>query len=156
MNQLLMQGMPHERKFFLIPLLGLLAKGAAIAGGVASGVAAYQTLAESPGGFRLQPGQRTTALAPYPGGSGPGAMTRGEIERRQAARAIYSRDGGEPSYFRRRRMNVLNPRALRRSIARVKGFSKFAKRVGSYTDPGKSYRLKGFGRKRAAAGRWGR
>jgi len=51
-------------------------------------------------------------------------------------------------FFRRRRMNVLNPRALNRSIRRVKGFAKFAKRVGSFTDPGKSYRLKGFGKRR--------
>jgi hypothetical protein len=49
---------------------------------------------------------------------------------------------------RRRRMNVLNPRALSRSIRRVKGFSKYAKRVGSFTDPGRSYNLKGFKRRK--------
>ncbi len=47
--------------------------------------------------------------------------------------------------FKRRRMNVLNPRALRRSLRRVGGFEKFVKR---------SFRLSGLvrPRKRAAAG----
>lgn len=35
---------------------------------------------------------------------------------------------GEP-VRRRRRMNVLNPRALRRSIRRVEGFARFARRT---------------------------
>lgn len=97
-----------------------------------------------------------SALAPFaPGGYG---MTRNEALRRLAARRAYTGptyqqniealvDGGM-GFRPRRRMNVLNPRALRRSIARVKGFSKFAQRVGSYTQPGKRYRLKGFAHRR--------
>lgn len=38
--------------------------------------------------------------------------------------------GGGRSY---RRMNVLNPRALRRSMRRVQGFAKFARKTISFT-----------------------
>lgn len=44
---------------------------------------------------------------------------------------------------RRRRMDVLNLKALRRAIRRAKGFERQARRVGSFFQPGKSYRLKG-------------
>lgn len=139
------RSMPHEKKFFILPILGLLAKAAPIVGGIASGLAAYESIREGPGGLaRVPAGSRSTALATVP-------RTRSEIERGQALSSLYSRNGGaiDATYTRRRRMNVLNPRALRRSIARVKGFSKFAKRVGSYTNPGQGYKLKGFGRKKA-------
>jgi hypothetical protein len=49
---------------------------------------------------------------------------------------------------RRRRMNPLNIRALRRAIRRAKGFEKQARRVGSFFHPGKTYRLKGRGRRK--------
>ena len=101
-----------------------------------------------------------SAQAPY-------AMTSAEASRRAAAQRQYglrSPSGhslalevapGQRSmalqngmYYRpRRHMNVLNPRALRRSIVRVKGFTKFAQRVGSYTMPGRKYRLKGFAKR---------
>ena len=38
-----------------------------------------------------------------------------------------------PRYRRGRRMNVLNPKALRRSMRRVQGFAKFAKKTISFT-----------------------
>jgi hypothetical protein len=44
---------------------------------------------------------------------------------------------------RRRRLNPLNIKALRRAMRRAKGFEKQARRVGSYFNPGKTYRLKG-------------
>lgn len=37
--------------------------------------------------------------------------------------------GGETGYYKRRRMNVANPRALRRSLRRVAGFGKLASRA---------------------------
>jgi len=53
--------------------------------------------------------------------------------------------GGESGYMvaKRRRLNPLNLKALRRAMRRAKGFEKQAKRVGSYFTPGKTYRLKG-------------
>ena len=108
-----------------------------ILGGVSAGYQVYQSLSTP-----NQP--QTTALATVP-------RTRSELERRAAYTMAVTpgwQDGQGGQFFRRRRMNVLNPRALNRSIRRVKGFAKFAKRVGSFTDPGKSYRLKGFGKRR--------
>jgi len=43
----------------------------------------------------------------------------------------------------RRRMNPLNIKALRRAMRRAKGFERQARRVGSFFNPGKTYRLKG-------------
>lgn len=53
--------------------------------------------------------------------------------------------GGESGYMvaKRRRINPLNIKALRRAMRRAKGFEKQARRVGSFFSPGKSYRLKG-------------
>jgi len=137
---------------WLAAVASLLLRAAPIITAASAGIAAYQTVTgPGPGSFG------TRALAPITGsGGGPLARTRSEMERGQALRAISPTPGWEDVYAREyrsqrfpsRRMNVLNPRALNRSIRRVKGFAKFAKRVGSYTDPGKGYRLKGFGRKR--------
>lgn len=41
--------------------------------------------------------------------------------------------GGESGYIKRRRMNVTNPRALRRAIRRAQGFAKLAKKVLTFT-----------------------
>lgn len=53
--------------------------------------------------------------------------------------------GGATGYElrRRRRINPLNIKALRRAMRRAKGFERQARRVGSFFNPGKSYRLKG-------------
>lgn len=58
--------------------------------------------------------------------------------------------GGESGYMvaRRRRINPLNIKALRRAMRRAKGFEKQARRVGSFFNPGKSFRLKGRGRRK--------
>lgn len=37
--------------------------------------------------------------------------------------------GGDTGYYRRRRMNVANPKALRRAIRRAHGFAKLARKV---------------------------
>lgn len=41
--------------------------------------------------------------------------------------------GGATGYVKRRRMNVTNPRALRRAIRRAQGFAKLARRVLTFT-----------------------
>lgn len=56
--------------------------------------------------------------------------------------------GGATGYMipggkKRRRLNPLNIRALRRAMRRAKGFEKQARRVGSFFSPGKTFRLKG-------------
>jgi len=53
--------------------------------------------------------------------------------------------GGATGYMvlRRRRINPLNIKALRRALRRAKGFEKQARRVGTYFNPGKAYKLKG-------------
>ena len=131
----------------MIPPLFLAALGPILAGlgkailpSVISGVAGY-AVSELTG-----TGTSTSkALVPVTGGG----MTSTEASRRLVARTnVYpTYQQGVDYGFRRRRMNVLNPRALSRSIRRVKGFTKFAQRVGSYTQPGKRYRLKGFARR---------
>lgn len=58
--------------------------------------------------------------------------------------------GGASGYMvqKRRRMNPLNIKALRRAMRRAKGFERQARRVGSFFNPGKTYRLKGRARRR--------
>lgn len=51
-------------------------------------------------------------------------------------------------FVRRRRINPLNIKALRRAMRRAKGFERQARRVGSFFNPGKTFRLKGRARKR--------
>lgn len=54
----------------------------------------------------------------------PDIISPGRLE--EARRGLLGIGGIAP---RRRRMNVLNPRALRRSIRRVEGFARFARRT---------------------------
>lgn len=49
---------------------------------------------------------------------------------------------GETGYYRRRRMNPANVKALRRAIRRAQGFERLAKQVGRFLQPGKNYQLK--------------
>lgn len=59
--------------------------------------------------------------------------------------------GGQSGYMvaRSRRMNPLNIKALRRAMRRAKSFERQARRVGSFFNPGKTFRLKGRARKRS-------
>lgn len=75
-----------------------------------------------------------------PGGARPRPGVTGAVQR--------FLPGGETGYIKRRRINPLNIKALRRAMRRAKGFEKQARRVGSFFNPGKSFRLKG--RKRRA------
>lgn len=61
--------------------------------------------------------------------------------------------GGKSGYLpRRRRMNVTNPKALRRAIRRARGFEKLALRTIRLVNPQRKGRFGGFksGRKRAS------
>lgn len=131
----------RDERGFLAGLGLVLSKILPVVSAVGSGIAAYQSITGGP----------TTAAAP----SSLVPMLPSELARRRQAQQLYgqptpfaiTREDLDGAYYRRRRMNVLNPRALRRAIGRVKGFSRFAQRVGSYTQPGKRYRLKGFAKR---------
>ena len=98
-------------------------------------------------GYPSFPGVGTS---PYPGG---GPWTRAQRDRGSAAMGFlpggvprdvsqpggvcptgyhYAKDGSG-RLVRNRRMNVANPRALRRSMRRVQGFEKLAKRTIQFT-----------------------
>jgi len=68
-------------------------------------------------------GQPTVGLGPQALGPGAGAVPSGWH---------YAKDGSG-KLVRNRRMNVANPRALRRSMRRVQGFEKLAKRTIQFT-----------------------
>jgi len=70
-------------------------------------------------------------------GAGAGAA----IARRGGRRAVV------PGMRRHRRMNVCNPRALRRSIRRTQGFAKLAMRTIHLVHPKKKARFGGFKRR---------
>jgi len=69
-------------------------------------------------------------------GAGAGAA----VSRRMARTAV-------PGMRRHRRMNVCNPRALRRSIRRTQGFAKLAMRTIHLVHPRKKARFGGFKRR---------
>jgi len=90
-------------------------------------------------GIAKRPGVRAGAL-----GLGAAAAGYG------AARALSG--GGRAltaTGKRRRRMNVCNPRALRRSIRRTHGFAKLAMRTIHLVHPKKKVRFGGFKKRRA-------
>jgi len=75
------------------------------------------------GQYRLPPyTARGAGVLPY-GGAGVGAPPSGYH---------YAKDGSG-RIVRNRRMNVANPRALRRSMRRVQGFEKLARRTITFT-----------------------
>jgi len=93
-----------------------------------------------PGGVSVQGAYQRQAVVPYkypraiagqvrpptpgtPAGYMPGAVPSGYH---------YAKDGSG-RLVRNRRMNVANPRALRRSMRRVQGFEKLAKRTIQFT-----------------------
>lgn len=82
---------------------------------------AYQT--RPPGRYRTPPYTATgPGVLPY-GGAGVAAPPRGYH---------YAKDGSG-RIVRNRRMNIANPRALRRAMRRVQGFEKLAKRTITFT-----------------------
>ena len=113
------------KKELLRPLIKLTAAGA---------VAGATTVALTPGAPTPPPGTIGGALT-MPGGTRlsaayvPHAAAIGEHQP-----AGYHLDKATRSrWVRNRRMNVANPRALRKAMRRVQGFEKLAKRTISFT-----------------------
>jgi len=93
-----------------------------------------------PGGTGLQvgysPGTRVIQqgvgrLPPFTA-TGPGVLPGGGRGQIMPSGYHYAKDGSG-RIVRNRRMNVANPRALRRSMRRVQGFEKLAKRTIQFT-----------------------
>ena len=91
--------------------------GVSIAGGFQPGTRVMQ-----PGVGRLPPFTAT----------GPGVLPGGGRGQIMPSGYHYAKDGSG-RIVRNRRMNVANPRALRRSMRRVQGFEKLAKRTIQFT-----------------------
>jgi hypothetical protein len=103
--------------------------------GAAGGLITGGPLGAITGGIRGIMGK--PAVAPgFPGvGAGVGGGFRFEDEpppppKKPGIRGVMERlvPGGASGYYARRRMNVTNPRALRRAIRRVSGFGKLVQR----------------------------
>lgn len=74
--------------------------------------------------------QVTRAVTTSPGKAAAEVVARGQPTFGQGGIYRYNRDG---SMRKRPRMNVTNPRALRRAIRRANGFAKLAKKVLRFT-----------------------
>jgi hypothetical protein len=105
------------------------------AGAAGSAVASEQIVTHLPG--RHPVGARTGGMRTLPGSMGT-PVTRGSRMRPGMA------GGGG----RRRRMNVCNPRALRRAIRRTHGFARLAMKTIHIVHPRKPGRFGGFRKKR--------
>ncbi len=93
-------------------------------GGSVVGLGPQQFLpARVPGQGRLPPFTAT----------GPGVLPMGGIQGFGAPRGYHLAKDGSGKLVRNRRMNIANPRALRRAMRRVQGFEKLAKRTISFT-----------------------
>jgi len=78
----------------------------------------------------MQPGQGR--LPPYTA-RGPGVLPAGGRGGAMLPSGYHFAKDGSGRIVRNRRMNVANPRALRRSMRRVQGFEKLAKRTIQFT-----------------------
>ena len=83
----------------------------------------------TPGTQVMRPG--VGRLPPYTA-TGPGVLAAGGRGQLMPSGYHYAKDGSG-RIVRNRRMNVANPRALRRSMRRVQGFEKLAKRTIQFT-----------------------
>jgi len=101
------------------------------AGAAGSAVAAEQVVSRLPGKHPM--GMRTGGMRTLPGP--------------MASRGLHVRGARAPG-GRRRRMNVCNPRALRRAIRRTHGFAHLAMKTIHIVHPKKKARFGGFRRKR--------
>jgi len=119
------------------PIVGGLIGGpiGAVIGGVAAGTAAVVASQPPPiapppgsiGGAVTFPGGARVSVAgvlPTPGMPGAGGITPAGYHLDKKTRTRWVRN---------RRMNVANPRALRKAMRRVQGFEKLAKRTIQFT-----------------------
>ena len=140
-------------KKFALPVLGGILGGpvgAALGGAVGGGPkpsapSQFPMVPQAPGGFPI------VAQVTMPGGASfsggvmvPTGGRGGKFGGRGTALAPQYAGGAVPSGYhfakdgsgrlvRNRRMNVANPRALRRSMRRVQGFEKLARRTITFT-----------------------
>jgi len=88
-----------------------------------------------PGGASFSGGVMTPGqgrLPPYTA-AGPGVLTGGGRGGQMIPSGYHFAKDGSGKLVRNRRMNVANPRALRRSMRRVQGFEKLARRTIVFT-----------------------
>jgi len=114
--------------------LGVPAKPISVPGTIAAGVGtgmALQPYYGGPSAPMMPPGFGATGPVGH-GGKYPWNTTAGMDLGGLPRGYHYAKDGsGRP--VRNRRMNVANPRALRKAMRRVQGFEKLAKRTISFT-----------------------
>lgn len=92
-----------------------------------------------PGGMQVSAGFAPGAMIPGRGrlppftATGPGVLAGGGRGGAMVPSGYHFAKDGSGKLVRNRRMNVANPRALRRSMRRVQGFEKLARRTISFT-----------------------
>jgi len=104
-------------------LPGTVAGQVSFPGGTTVGLGFQPSVALVPGQGRLPPFTAT----------GPGVLPAGGRGGALVPSGYHFAKDGSGKLVRNRRMNVANPRALRRSMRRVQGFEKLAKRTISFT-----------------------
>ena len=140
-------------KKFALPVLGGIVGGpvgAAITGVVGGGKPAAPqqqfrlpgTVAggiSMPGGVQVAGQYTPGAMVPGAGrlppytAAGPGVLPAGGRGGQMVPSGYHFAKDGSGRLVRNRRMNVANPRALRRSMRRVQGFEKLARRTITFT-----------------------
>ena len=115
-------------------ILGIPAKQVGVVAPIAAGAGAGLALSQypaapSPGGF--PGGFGATGPAMY--GTGGAAFGPPGVPAGQLPRGYHWAKDGSGRAVRNRRMNVANPRALRKAMRRVQGFEKLAKRTITFT-----------------------
>jgi len=140
-------------KKFAGPIIGGLVGGPAgviigSAGGGSSGKGGGKALTlpgtfgggvTMPGGMSLSGGYTPGAMIPGTGrlppftATGAGVLPVGGRGGQMIPSGYHFAKDGSGRLVRNRRMNVANPRALRRSMRRVQGFEKLARRTISFT-----------------------
>ena len=101
--------------------------------GIAGGAVSF------PGGVSVSGAWQPGALVPGQGrlppftATGPGVLPSGGRGGAMVPSGYHFAKDGSGKLVRNRRMNVANPRALRRSMRRVQGFEKLARRTITFT-----------------------
>lgn len=129
------KGFKKIAKFIPGPI-GTIAR---VAGAAGIGVAVVKAVAPQQKMTPLTPGGRAMLAAGPPGGLPMGTGRVIGPTRAEAGidgcppRGFHFAKDGSGRVVRNRRMNIANPRALRRAMRRVQGFEKMAKRTISFT-----------------------
>ena len=132
-----LSGLWRIAKKFVPKVIGGIVGGpvGAVIAGAAGGAAATKPRAAPPPALPAPPGSIGGAVS-FPGGTT--VSVAGVLPTHAAigahAPAGYHLDKATKSrWVRNRRMNIANPRALRKAMRRVQGFEKMAKRTISFT-----------------------